>query len=213
MTRTDARNFGPVIGRVKIDLQRLAGRRLTLTSAVDYPATVAEHWVTLDGLSGLASSEAVGARHLVAAIRRTYRLGCGARPVLLAGFSQGAEVVAEAVRHLPTRRQRSVTVALLGNPSYEPGLPGDYPHGATEAGVRPTFLSGSAVILPSGVRKRTIDICAAGDPVCGVGHNVGGLLGEIAYVIQHLSVHDSAYGPAYAAQAARFLWTHRVPMR
>jgi hypothetical protein len=212
MTRRDARNFGPVIARVKIDLQQLAGPRLARASAVDYPATTAVHWVSLNGLSGLAASEAVGARHLVAAIRRTYRLGCGARPVLLAGFSQGAEVVAEAVRHLPTRRQRSVTVALLGNPSYEPGIPGDYPHGGTEAGVRPTFLSGSTVTLPSGVRRRTIDICAAGDPVCGVAHEVGGLLGEIAYVMRHLSVHDSAYGPAYAAQAARFLWRHRVPM-
>ena len=212
MTRRDARNFGPVIARVKIDLQQLAGPRLARASAVDYPATTAVHWVSLNGLSGLAASEAVGARHLVAAIRRTYRLGCGARPVLLAGFSQGAEVVAEAVRHLPTRRQRSVTVALLGNPSYEPGIPGDDPHGGTEAGVRPTFLSGSTVTLPSGVRRRTIDICAAGDPVCGVAHEVGGLLGEIAYVMRHLSVHDSAYGPAYAAQAARFLWRHRVPM-
>jgi hypothetical protein len=213
MTRSDARNFGPVIARVKDDLQRLGGARIALAQPVDYPATTPAHWVSLTGLTGLDASETTGARHLDAAIRRTYRLGCGSRPVLLAGFSQGAEVVAQAVRHLPARRQRSVTVALLGNPSYEPKLPGDYPRGATDAGIRPTFLGGSAVSLPSGVRTRTIDICAPGDPVCGVAPEPGGLLGELGYVLGTLSTHDSAYGPAFAAQAARFLWRHRVPMR
>lgn len=213
MTRRDARNFGPTIARVKTALERVAGRRLAVARAVNYPAATAAHWATLGGLTGLARSEAIGARHLVADIRRTYRLGCEARPVLLAGYSQGAEVVAEAVQHLPARRRRSVTVALLGNPSYEPGLPGDYPRGGTEAGVRPALLGGSAVTLPSGVRHRTIDICAPHDPVCGVAHEPGGLLGEIGYVIGHLSVHDSAYGSAYATHAARFLWQHRVPMR
>lgn len=213
VSRKEARNFGPAIARVKGDLQRIAGPRLALARAVDYPATTAAHWMTLTGLTGLAGSEATGARRLVAAIRRTYRLGCGARPVLLAGYSQGAEVVAAAVRNLPARRQRSVTVALLGNPSYEPGVPGDYPPGGTEAGVRPTLLGGSTVALPPAVRRRTVDICAPGDPVCGVAPEPGGLLGELAYVLTRLPMHGSAYGPAYAARAARFLWRHRVPMR
>jgi hypothetical protein len=202
-----------VVAQVKTALQRLAGRRLAHAHWVTYPAAAAPDWATLAGLTGLAASEALGTRRLLAAIRHSYRNGCGARPVLLAGYSQGAEVVTAAVDRLPAPRQRSVTVALLGNPSFEPGVRGDVPRNSTESGVRPTFLGGSAITLPASVRRRTIDICAPGDPVCGVAHEVGGTLGEIAYVLQHLPRHTSGYGASYAARAARYLWRHRVPMR
>jgi hypothetical protein len=213
MTRADARDYGPVIARVKNDVQRIAGTRLASAAAIDYPATTASHWVTLGGLTGLAASEAIGAHHLDAAIRRSYRGGCAARPVLVAGYSQGAEVVVQAVDALPARRQRSVTVALFGNPSYEPGMRGDFPPGAPNAGVRPTFLGRHAALrLPAAVRRRTIDICAPGDPICGVADPFGGVAGKIDYVVSHLPIHTSAYGTRYARVSAHYLWRHRVPM-
>ena len=214
MTRADARNYGPIVARVKDAVQRVAGPRVAAAKAIDYPAVTAEHWAWLNGLTGLAASEAVGARHLLAAIRRSYRRGCAARPVLVAGYSQGAEVVVQAVDALPARRQRSVTVALLGNPSYEPGLRGDFPAGARDAGVRPTFLGTNAALrLPAAVRRRTIDLCAPGDPVCGVAHSFGGVAGQIDYILAHMPIHTSAYRSRYADMAARYLWRHRVPMR
>lgn len=214
MSRADARNFGPVVARVKDVVQRIAGIRLAAATPIAYPAATAAQWATLDGLTGLVASEAIGARHLVAAIHRSYRRGCADRPALLAGYSQGAEVVVQAVDALPARRQRSATVALIGNPSYQPGLPGDYPARSANAGVRPTFLGArAALLLPAAVRRRTIDVCAPGDPICGVAHPFGGVAGEIDYVLTHMPVHTSAYGPRYARVAAAYLWRHRVPMR
>jgi hypothetical protein len=63
------------------------------------------------------------------------------------------------------------------------------------------------------VRRRTIDVCAPGDPICGVGHPFGGVAGEIDYIVNHMPIHTSAYGARYARMAARYLWRHRVPMR
>lgn len=214
MSRADARDYGPPVARVKDAVQRVAGPRLATAKAISYPAATASQWGTLAGLTGLATSEAIGVRHLTAAIRRTYRRGCAARPVLLAGYSQGAEVIVQAVDALPKPRQRSVTVALLGNPSYEPLLPGDYPADARNAGIRPTFLGAAAALrLPATVRRNTIDLCAPGDPICGMGHPFGGMAGEIDYLVSHLPIHTSGYGSRYAGVAARFLWRHRIPMR
>lgn len=213
MSRADARDYGPVVARVKDALEVVSGNRLAAARAIAYPATTAAHWASLGGLTGLVASEAIGARHVVAAIRRSYRGGCAERPVLLAGYSQGAEVVVQAVDALPARRRRSVTVALFGNPSFEPGLRGNFPARSANAGVRPTFLGRrAALLLPKAVRRRTIDVCAPGDPVCGVGHPFGGVAGEIDYLVSHMAIHSTAYGTRYADLAARFLWQHRVPM-
>lgn len=214
VTRRDARDFGPLLAEVKVDLVRLAGRGLASATGLDYPATTATHWLGLTGLTGLAASEAAGTRDLLTAIRRSYRDGCGARPVLLAGYSQGAEVVSRAVGELPPRRRRSVTVALFGDPSFEPGRRGDVPADSAAAGIRPTLLTGSAFALPADVRARTIDVCAPHDPICGMPRTSTGVLGESAYLLQHLAVHTSAYvGSGYVERAARFLWRRRVPMR
>lgn len=217
VTRAAARAYGPAVALVEHDLARTAGSRLAAAKAIDYPAATAQHWFTFHGIlpvpTGLDASETAGSRRLVAAIDRSRRHGCGARPVLLAGYSQGAEVVSRAVSALPAAQRRSITVALLGNPSFLPGLLGDRPADAADSGLRPTFL-GSGVELPKAVRGRTIDICVSGDPVCAVAHSIFGRLGEVPYVLRHLAVHDNAYArPRIAALAARFLWRHRVPMR
>ena len=75
-------------------------------------------------------------------------------------------------------------------------------------GIRPTFR-GVAYSLPADVRARTIDICAPGDPVCGVDPTRTTVIGKIAYIIDNANIHVSAYAfgtAGYPERAAAFLW-------
>ena len=208
-----AQAFGPTVGSLAVQLHRLAGPHLATAAAIDYPAIPATQYLGLGGLSPkLDASEAQGVRTLRTDVRLALAGRCARRPVLLAGYSQGAEVVIRAVRALPAAQRANVTVALLGNPSFQPRRPGDYPAGAGGAGLRPTFL-GQAYALPADVRARTIDVCAPGDPVCGVDPSLRSLVSRLDWVLGHLSVHDDAYAfgrAGYPRTAARFLWAHRV---
>jgi Cutinase len=213
VSAADARAYGPTVALLKSRLVAVAGRRLARATAVDYPALPVDQYIGPVGLKpDLDRSETQGVRTLLRGIRSSYRSGCGSRPVLLAGYSQGAEVVARAVTGLTTAQQQHVAVALFGNPSYRPGVRGDYPGGTRAAGIRPTFLDGKAYVLPAAVRARTLDVCAPGDPVCGVDPSVRTFFARVNWVLDHAHVHAEAYAFArtdYAAIAARFLWRHR----
>ena len=209
----DARRYGTTVALLKTELTQLAGRNLAQASAVDYPAIPVDRYLGLGGLRpDLDISEAAGVRRLVARIRAADRGSCRGRPVLLAGYSQGAEVVARAVSALRPAERRPVAVALFGNPSYQPGIAGDYPGHTRAAGVRPTFRH-TAYTLPPDVRTRTIDVCAPGDPVCGVDPSVRTFFGQVAWVLDHVKIHETAYAfgtAGYPEAAAKFLWAHRT---
>lgn len=208
----DALRYGTTVGLLKADLARVAGRRLARAEAVDYPAVPVSQYIGPDGLTAdLDASEAQGVRSLVAGIRAATTGACATRPVLLSGYSQGAEVVVRAVSALSPDRRGHVAVALFGNPSYQPGLVGDYPGHTAAAGLRPTFRH-TAFTLPPDVRARTLDVCAPGDPVCGVDPALHTVLGRVAWVLHHVDVHEDAYAfgaAGYARTAAEFLWQHR----
>jgi len=212
VSKQDAARYGVTIGLVKTELKSLAGGGLAAATAIDYPATPVGQYAGQDGpMAAFDRSEQLGADRLSAAIRRSYAGGCADRAVLLAGYSQGAEVVIRAVNALTTRQQAGVTVAVLGNPSYLPGKTGDYPGRTAAKGVRPALLS-FAYQLPTPVRSRTIDICAPGDGVCNVDPERTTKAGKIEYVLTHTTAHthDYAFGnQGYAQRAARFLWQHR----
>ncbi|HET6876973.1 MAG TPA: cutinase family protein [Jatrophihabitans sp.] len=208
----DARAYGSTVARLKDDLVHRAGRALAHTAAVRYPAVSWLNYVGAGGLTGeLDTSERIGASRLVSQIRHSYANDCPLRPVLLAGYSQGAEVVIRAVDRLSPLEQRSVTVALLGNPSYQPRRRGDFPGRSAAEGLRPTLGAGPPLLLPRPVLARTIDICAPGDPICNVPPSGGNLIGQMGAVLDHLDVHARAYQDGrYPRAAARFLWRHRV---
>jgi hypothetical protein len=212
VSRADAKRYGATIGLLKTKLTALAGSRLASATAIDYPATpLTASLGPLELLAALAASERHGAAALVTAIRHAYVGGCAARPVLVAGYSQGAEVVIQAVNRLTAAQQAHVAVALFGNPSYLPNLPGDFPGGKRVVGVRPS-LDRQAFRLPAAVRARTIDVCAPGDGVCGVDPRQGSQIGALAYALTHVAAHDHAYAferNRYVAHAAHFLWAHR----
>jgi hypothetical protein len=213
VSRTDARRYGTTVGLLKTTLTAIAGRRLASARAIDYPAApLSPALGPVELLAVLAASERTGAAAAVTAIRHAYRGGrCAARPVLLAGYSQGAEVVIQAVNRLTAAEQAHVAVALFGNPSYLPDEPGDFPGHTGAAGVRPS-LHGKAFRLPAGVRQRTIDVCAPGDGVCGVAPGRRSAFGRLTYVLSHAEQHSRAYAfehNGYVRHAARFLWAHR----
>jgi hypothetical protein len=213
VSRADANRYGTTVGLLKTQLATVAGPRLASATAINYPATPLS-WRTGPGelIVDLGASERKGVTALVTAINRSYRNGCAARPVLLTGYSQGAEVVIRAVNRLSPREQAGVSVALLGNPSYRPNQPGDFPGGTPATGVRPA-LQHDAYRLPAGVRARTIDICAPGDAICGVDPTRSSFLDKINYVLTHTGVHSEAYAfgrRGYVQRAARFLWAHRT---
>ena len=208
----DALAYGTTVGLLKALIERLAGARLASATAVDYPAIPVTQYLGPGGLTAdLDTSEAQGVQVLVGLIRRAQTGPCARRPVLLSGYSQGAEVVVRTVAALSAGERSSVVVALFGNPSYQPGRPGDFPGHTQAAGIRPTFEH-SAFTLPADVRARTLDVCAPGDPVCGVDPTLRSLLGRVSWVLHHVKIHENAYAfgtAGYAALAARFLWEHR----
>jgi hypothetical protein len=214
MPQADVLGYGPPIGLVKEQLAKLAGKGLASSAAVSYPAIAVRRYASLHGLTAdLETSEQVGVRALLADIRGSYLHGCDTRPVLLAGYSQGAEVVIRAVDELSAAQQAHVTIALFGNPSYLPDLDGDFPGKTVANGIRPS-IKHVAFTLPAAVRARTIDICAPGDPVCGVDPDRETVVGKLSYVISHAQIHETAYslpGERYTSIAARFLWRHRAP--
>lgn len=212
VSRSDAAGYGTTVGLLKTELDDLAGRELAAATAIDYPATSVTKYVGRSGLlADLALSEQKGVHRLESAIRRSYRGGCDDRPVLVAGYSQGAEVVILAVNALTADQRAHVAVALFGNPSYLPDKLGDYPGRIAAQGVRPAVLN-VAYQLPASVRTRTIDICAPGDGVCNVDPDRKTTAGKLEYVLTHTEAHthDYAFGDeGYARRAARFLWRHR----
>jgi hypothetical protein len=212
VSAADAHAYGSAVGLVKTVLVKIAGSRLAASHAIDYPATALQQWFGTGGqTTNLDSSEAQGTGVLVDAITAAEQGSCLGRPVLLAGYSQGAEVVIRAVNALSPEQRAGVVVTLFGNPSYEPGQAGDYPGTVNARGVRPSF-TGAGYSLPLDVRARTIDICAPGDPVCGMSPAAQTDADRLTYLIQHANTHATAYAfdhPRYAKLAAQFLWQHR----
>jgi hypothetical protein len=213
VSAADAARFGSTVGRLKTELVAMAGKGLASAASIDYPAIPVTDYIGIGGLTAdLGLSEAKGSTKLVTAIRAARRGQCAGRTVLLSGYSQGAEVVIRAVGRLTPAERAKVSVALFGNPSYQPGQPGDFPGASDAAGIRPAFTRGAAFTLPADVRSRTIDVCAPGDPVCGVDPNLK-FLDRISWVIGHAKIHENAYasgGQGLTKRAAQFLWQHRA---
>lgn len=211
VSRSDANTFGTAIGRLKTALTAIAGPQLASATAIDYPAIPVTRYIGQHELVGdLAVSEQTGVSALVDAIRGALDGTCADRSVLLAGYSQGAEVVILSVKALSAAQQAHVAVALFGNPSYLAGQPGDYPGNSAANGVRPSLHRG-AYQLPADVRARTIDICAPLDGVCNVDPQRTSSFGKLEYVLAHTHAHthDYAFLSRYAERAAHFLWNHR----
>ncbi len=200
-----------VQGYVDADAEA-AGLRLRADQIVNYPA-VPWYRFTADKLRGLGVSEAAGERVLIADIgadhAKSVAAGCGQASILLAGYSQGAEVVIRAVDSLSADVRSTIAVALLGNPSFVVPQPGDLDLNSKLRyfGVRPTLIR-KKYTLRSDVLARTIDICAASDPICA--YHLSEIPGLIDGRSSHYHYTSLTYrGSTLTGVAAASLWSHR----
>lgn len=120
-------------------------------------------------------------------------------------------MVTRTVDALSPSVRSTVSVALLGNPSSTPGAAGDLDLNTSPGlrGIRPSFLLGQRYTLTSDVLKRTVDICAASDPICA--YHVS----ELPALATGLSAHYqyvflTRNGTTLTDYAANSLWEHRA---
>jgi hypothetical protein len=189
-----------------------AGLTLRADQIVSYPA-VPWYRFAADKFNALGASEVAGEKVLLADIGRDHAqsvaAGCPQASILLAGYSQGAEVVTRAVDSLSAATAATISVALLGNPSFVVSQPGDLNLNTKLRyfGVRPR-LTGQKYTLQSDVLPRTIDICAASDPVCA--YHLSEIPGLIDGRSSHYHYTSLTYlGSALTDVAAASLWSHR----
>lgn len=221
-TASSSMEMSAVQAWVAVDAAKEAGQKLRNSKILSYPAVPWYKYVKF-GLrntalqvdwNNLGKSEVAGEKKLLAQIdadrAASAKAGCAGAPILLAGYSQGAEVVIRAVDALSQSVRSTVSVALLGNPSFTPGVVGalDLNTSPGLRGIRPSFLLGQMYTLTSDVLKRTIDICAASDPICA--YHVSELpalkTGTSAHYEYLILTHN---GTTLTDLAANSLWEHR----
>jgi hypothetical protein len=181
-----------------------SGSALDVT-AIDYPASpwpyvhrgIAWDWNTLE------TSELVGVQRMQNAIVLA-RQGCPRRPILLAGYSQGADVVTRVINSLSVDERSTVSAALLGNPSFLPLVPGDYGNfDPKRRGIRQSLFQKS-FRTPADVLPRVFDACLHGDAVCNYNTANALTLGT------GKSSHYQYVQSGYAITAAHALWKSRA---
>jgi uncharacterized protein YraI/predicted esterase len=195
-----------------------SGQKLRNSINLPYPA-VPWYWFDdfVKGLNTtlLDNSESAGVSNLLEIISgyraESAAAGCPNAPILLAGYSQGAEVVIRAVHAMPAATQATVSVALLGDPSFIPNVTGDLDFNNTAyKGIRPSFSKGKHDSLPSDVLSRTRDICAASDPICA--YHVSELPGLVDGHSAHYHYTSITYeGITLTHYAGNWLWAHQAP--
>jgi hypothetical protein len=120
-------------------------------------------------------------------------------------------VVIRAVDALPSATRATITVALLGDPSFLAGVKGDLDLSSTAyKGIRPSFTSGKRYALTSDVLGRTLDICASSDGVCAYHASLVPSLFDGANAHFHYTTL-SYQGQTLAAYAGNYLFAHRAP--
>ena len=214
-SNTNSPTDSAVLATVKADAAK-AGVQLRNSTLLPYPAVPVTQYATLYSINinNLGKSEASGESNLTALIS-AYRaastaVGCPGAPILLAGYSQGAEVVIRTVDALPLAVRNTITIALLGNPSFIPNLSQDFDLSSTAyRGVRPSLLLGQRYNLQSDVIGRTIDLCAASDPICA--YHISLVPALFTGTSAHLHYPTLTFsGLKLTDIAANYMWAHKV---
>lgn len=120
-----------------------------------------------------------------------YQRSCPGGPAVFAGYSQGADVVAQAYSALPAAKQRSVLVTLFGDPHFNPGE-----RTIDQGNFNPSYKAilvsiwGDAPHSFSTADNGTVrSWCLKGDAVCNF--TLQGILGGLSSSFPHFHYMDS----------------------
>ncbi|MGB7962226.1 MAG: cutinase family protein [Propionicimonas sp.] len=217
----------PEIYAVRDQLRKEAaadGRTIAFETVVDYQPVPFYKYASYNAWNwdNLNASEVRGqaalAQAITSAVNRAKARGCPDAPILLAGYSQGAEVVSRTVAVYSSAFRNRFSVALFGDPSFRRGATGSsdlnsWPYGG---GVRPLVAAGRHS-LPGDVLPRTISTCASNDPVCAakaalthLGRNgvLAGLIGGSSTHFKYAAARSGAW--SYTHVGAHYLWTNKT---
>ena len=171
---------------------------------VTYPA-VSVDWTKTDWLGYYASVD-YGVKSLLNNVQ-IIRHDCGVNfPILLTGYSQGADVVQSALEQMDRDAASGGTlwksvagVALLAAPKFKPDDPiarGTFMANYPQSGIRP----GGSAVIPGRFAASSRSYCLSGDPVCAF--SVANL-GTTVHTAQYNQ--GSVTGDAIVAEAAGLL--------
>lgn len=192
--------FSAEMAAIALRLSLISGATIVEEPALPYEA-IPFYQIPIPW-NDLNTSEDQGVARLLSDIA-SYRTVCDHRTIMLAGYSQGAEVVIKAVDQLPRQVRDTLSIALLGNPSFTPNRTADVDYNKAGQGIRPSFEQGR-YLLPDDVLPRTVDICAKGDPICSFRPQVW--LAQAAALGDSRSAHYAYIKLGYTASAAQSLW-------
>lgn len=168
--------------------------RMVSDVALEYPAiSVSDSF----GLVLLNGEYDASVRRGVEALRAELAgetVRCGRTDIVLIGYSQGAQVIKQALSgSLPDGR--IAAVVLLADPTRDPSQPGVFRIGGSLSERGGSF---GKLVLPEYLRPVTVDVCARGDAVC----ERGGFA---------IGAHTNGYGDLLgiaAGRAAAFVRGH-----
>lgn len=171
-----------------------------------YPAVSFTQYINPNGGKSnwleINNSVASGVANLSSALRTSDQF-CPSRPIMLAGYSQGADVVSQVVNEMPSEQKSRTSVALLGNPSFLPNLSQDYGNfNAKRRGIRSSFFQQTFQILSPTVTQRTVDACLLNDPICNYN------FANFVTLANKNNAHYNYVKSGYASYAAHQLWKH-----
>jgi len=158
------------------------GHRTVAVQALDYPAIDLARTLGFALFDGRYSASVAAGADALAATIAAEGAACPETVFALVGYSQGAQVIKESAARLPSGR--IAALALIADPTS--AISDSVVRIGTEriddGSLRP-------IPLPSRYLRRTIDVCADGDPFCGSGRLIFG-------------AHSRGYGPSLANPAA-----------
>lgn len=139
-----------------------ASGRATTSEALEYPAISVSDSLGLVLLTGEYASSVLAGVDALDDRLADIASGCPSTEIVLVGYSQGAQVIKQALADsLPVHRLAGIV--LLADPTRDPSQSGIARLGDPGVAAEGAF---GAVPLPDHARVVTIDVCAAGDGVC-----------------------------------------------
>jgi Cutinase len=171
--------FGFVVGPFVEQLRQQLPPAYTVSSeAVVYPAAPVPGWDLINATHNYDGSVLAGVVNAQNIIQRQ-AAACPDQKFVLVGYSQGADVIGQTIALVPDLRPRIASVALFGDPQFNPADVASRRGTATER----IGISGFARQIPSDLIGRVTSSCFADDGVCQGGLRLDlGIPAHLSYV-------------------------------